>query len=254
MSDIQNEQMAKDLHVIAAPFHFVEGILKIVVFLFLLPFVVIIGVVYSTYTGKPMMSPDECYMFSRILLMLNPAIVCICVSAYKHIRLSHIPLEPHYENHPYLWFILDIPALIGYMYLTKGDILDTTNPLYATSPGWFPVAVLTLGLIFMHYVTKPVVEAEKEAKGELPSPPEVFQNNFPKLQAEELDRLHNHTGEPDTCLFCHRSIWHDNMLGTIFLKTGNDLREYLSQHDSNCTSALEAQARFLKPSTSGSVN
>jgi hypothetical protein len=81
-------QLAEDVHLVTAPVRIAAEWIKILLFIALLPFVLVVSLVDWLLTGTPIMSADEILLTKVLLTVLSPWITTFLYLFHKHWRLA----------------------------------------------------------------------------------------------------------------------------------------------------------------------
>jgi hypothetical protein len=222
-----------DLHLLAAPFRWIQGWLKTLLFIAILPVVFIISLIYSAITGEPIMSMDECILAQYALTILNPFIVTILFVIYRHIHEKDESVGRGQLN-GMLVFFLDIPCVLLFCCINNALDLgffrdgpwNNVGPFWSLSPLWIPLVIFTFfmwGNIPPKSIETILKESDDDGVGDFPANALNF-NAVPLID----------------CLWCGRNVPCIGLLG----HNSDDKRKIVAYHAPTCTWPRQAIKRL----------
>jgi len=148
MDELKMNQMADDIHLIAAPFRLVGEWLKILAFILVLPVVFLISFVYWMLTGTPIMSRDECWLAQRVLTVLAPFILGFLHLFYAHIRNAKRHEDASTVAGMWTWIVGGIIAMpfVAKAVYQDGSYYNSTSTFVTLLPLSIMLAVFTVAV------------------------------------------------------------------------------------------------------------
>jgi hypothetical protein len=177
-----SEQAAKDLHVIASPFHAVGEAIKVILFILILPVFFLVRFVNYLLTGEPVLDPWDCYLAQAVLIFLNPLFVFLMFSIYRQYREK---TEPDWKLPLGTWsaFFIDIVLVVAFVkynsLFLSFEFFHSQSTMVSLSPLWIPI----LGLFLALWLTNMSRENEAEEKAAARTPEGL--NRMEKIAAEQ---------------------------------------------------------------------
>lgn len=139
MDTFRQEQLAKDVHLIATPFRLIGELLQIILFILIAPLVFVVNLIYSISTGTPLMSRDEIIITEIVGAVLFPFLVTLLYVFYRYARRR---FEPKWGvNQFFVWlaaFVVILAAVKANFFFHLGWD-ETENAFVASIPIWLPL-------------------------------------------------------------------------------------------------------------------